>query len=169
MREALKAEEYRNIWLFFFPIMLEQLTDKLARKVWARLAFLMRAYYFPDREYAGLGKQYLKDMGSALLKSWIEAFGEANCTYNVHHVLHLPTTREAGQFTDISAVPYESSFANVRRSFVAGTPDIPKQILETMYMRLLKGQSCTKKVRKTWQARSQLAISSLILYECIHC
>ncbi len=31
--DGLKAEEYRNLALFFFPILLEELTDSLARKV----------------------------------------------------------------------------------------------------------------------------------------
>ncbi len=163
-----KAEEFRNMIIFFFPIFIENLIHhleqvrrtatsgsrrsslvplKAAIKVWARLAYLLRAYYAPQVEYDHLHKGLLVEQASLTIRSFKTAFKEDCCTSNLHYLLHLERIREAGHFSEISATPYESAFADVRRSYVPGTPGIPKQILSTMYLRLMKEhRHCKRKV-----------------------
>ncbi len=149
LSDGLKAEEHRNVGLYWFPLLLEEMNrkeDKDALAAWTRWAFIMRAYTCPDKEHADLSPDLLDATVTKFMKSFIHAFGRDACTYNFHHALHLRRMREQAPLTEISAVPYESSFAMVRRCIVPGTENIPKQILKSTYLRLAKSHYCKKKV-----------------------
>ena len=63
-------------------------------------------------------------------------FGAKNCTYTVHIVAsHLLDMRVHGPLTETSAFNFESFYAELRRSFVPGTPDPLKQILQKVMMK----------------------------------
>ncbi len=57
-------------------------------------------------------------------------------TINVHTFLHLlESRRRNGPLWQTSAEDFESLFAIIRRSFEAGTRNVPKQILRNFYLR----------------------------------
>ena len=145
LNDGLKAEEYRNIGLFFFPTILGSYKNKGVKKTVALFAYLMRLYYSPDEDFYKTSESHREEIRLRFMRSFIRTFGEDTCTYYFHHVAHLDRIRQIGPLTELSAIPFESMFSVLRRSFCAGTMNIPKQILEAMYLRLAKGHSCTKR------------------------
>ena len=103
-------------------------------------------YYLPDEEYRSTESAYRQDMIQCFMHSYLRTFGLGSATYTLHLILHLERIRAAGPFPEVSAIPFESNFAVLRRSFSLGTRSIPKQILSNLYMRAASGHHCRSRI-----------------------
>ena len=119
--ERLKAEEYRNIVLYFFPMILEALADSTGRKIWLRLALLARTYYADDREMERIPSARRIENNVAILPLMDKAFGGISLPYNAHVLfVHAERIRAHGPYATQSAVVYEASYAFIRDSLRGG-------------------------------------------------
>lgn len=143
-----KAEEYRNLALFFFPFVLEASGNaKKCKTVWALMSFVTRACCLPENEFFVIPNQYLVKVVRRFYGQFEKCFGIVNCTYNVHlfsHALH--TRASSGPFPLVSAFPFEGMFSQMRNCFVPGTPNPTKQIFQQMCGKLCFGHKCEKSI-----------------------
>ena len=100
-----KAEEFRNLILFFFPHVLECLEEnEKERSLWLYLAFMIRSCTLPDNEYFNVNRQHISCSCSKFYKIYEQIFGEVNCTYSIHVLCcHLMQIRQLGPLTETSA------------------------------------------------------------------
>ena len=90
---VLKAQEFRNIILFFFPFVIDCFapTDKETR-LWLLLAYSLRASVLPSVETENIN---FNDIGECADKFYVlyeKLFGPTNCSYNTHvHALTFLT------------------------------------------------------------------------------
>ena len=145
-----KAEEFRNLVLFFFPHVLECLeNDAKERELWLYLAFMIRACILPDVEYFNVNVNQILMACTKFYKLYEKLFGVSNCTYSIHVLCcHLLQIRELGPFTETSAFSFESFYGEIRNSFTPGTPSTLKQVFEKiMLKRALGPHSCEKSIQ----------------------
>ena len=164
LQDGLKSEEYRNMGLFFFPAVVEALEhDHSGQKLFAHLGYLMRLYYCTEGDsdrYQDLRRVVRED----LLRLVELSFGRDVMSYNLHLVTHLEDVLAHGPLAASSAIPFEGSYADLRRSFTPGTPGIPGQILSGMLIRLSKGHSCEKPLRVTPKSKATQKTDDSLLY-----
>ena len=153
---VMKAGEFRNVLIFFFPIVLECIEDTndthefdKDKEVWLHLVFMIRACVLPNNEFKRATK---KDIESACKKFYAlyeELFGQHNCTYSIHVVpSHLLKIRGDMPLTHKSAFKFESFFAEMRSLFHPGTVSPLKQILQNSYVkRRLENHHCEKTIK----------------------
>lgn len=142
-----KAEEYRNIVLFFFPHVVACIeNDAKERELWLYLAFMIRSCTIPDSEYFNINVNLIIMCCQKFYKLYEKLFGPVNCSYSIHVVCsHLIQLRLLGPLTETSAFKFESFYGEVRNSFHPGTPSTLKQIFETI---MLKRSLCTHKCER---------------------
>ena len=144
-----KAEEFRNLSLFFFPHVLACIeADAKERELWLYLTFMLRSCTMPDSEYFNMNINQISVACSKFYKIYEKIFGKINCTYSIHVLCsHLPQIRLLGPLTETSAFKFESFYGELRNSFVPGTPSTLKQMFENvMLKRSLGGHSCEKDI-----------------------
>ena len=142
-----KAEEFRNMVLFFFPHVLECLEPNAKeRELWLYLAFMIRACVLPDNEYFNVNSTQISNACKSFYKLYQSLFGECNCTYSIHVLCcHLLQIRQLGPLTETSAFKFESFYGEIRNSFTPGTPSTLKQIFEAVLLkRALSPHYCEK-------------------------
>lgn len=172
-----KAEEYRNLILFFFPAVIKVMRNlnppnliemELTRSIqlWASLAFVLRACCLQDEEYNGVDKSMLWLHQGNFLKQLDRLHGSpGNFTYNVHQVLHLVEMRSVGPLPELSAFPFEGSYNNLKRSFHRGTPNIGKQMMEVFYHRNRLGHACVKTIKAEAKVTNFTDDSNVYIYD----
>lgn len=86
-----KAEEWRNLILFFFPVVTSCFKEEgtRERRIWETTAFLMRAVSLSQEEFQKLSPSYFQEQLSKWYVAWSSTFGDYNLTYNVHMVKNL--------------------------------------------------------------------------------
>jgi hypothetical protein len=146
LENGLKAEEYRNISLFYFPCILCLLVKAGAVVVWALLSWLMRCYYAPDDEFDQTTPAARDKVIEDFMAMYVKYFGLKACVYNFHLVRHLEVIRsQGGPFADASCMRFEGHFSHLTRGYVAGTANVPKQGINSLNVRKLHGHDCSKK------------------------
>ena len=144
-----KAEEFRNLGLFFFPHVLACI-EKTAkeRELWLYLAFLLRSCTIPDYEYFNSSVNQISLSCMKFYKLYEKTFGALNCTYSTHvFCSHLFQLRQLGPLTETSAFKFESFYGEMRNSFQPGTPSSLKQIFENILLkRSLSKHTCEKPI-----------------------
>ena len=144
-----KAEEFRNMILFFFPHVLSCLEKNAKeRELWLYLAFMIRSCILPDNEFFNLNTNEISMACEKFYKLYEKLFGGSNCTYSVHVLCcHLLQIRELGPLTETSAFKFESFYGEIRNSFTPGTPSTLKQMFENVLLkRSLSAHSCEKSI-----------------------
>ena len=144
-----KAEEFRNLILFFFPHVLACIeTGAKERELWLYLAFMTRSCTIPDSEYFNGSISKIAMACEKFYKIYEKTFGATNCTYSIHVLCcHLLQVRLLGPLTETSAFKFESFYGEIRNAFYPGTPSTLKQILENIYLRRsLCSHSCEKSI-----------------------
>ncbi len=144
-----KGSEWRNLVLFYFPLVAEILRPGICRELWLEYCFLCRAYSVPDAYFDSLDKDKLKSMARNWYTRYFSAFGSLNMRYNVHLLAHLERIRVHGAFPDISAFTFESSFSAGIRAQHIGTSSIGLQFMRHSFLRPLKGHVCEKSISYT--------------------
>ena len=144
----MKATEYRNIILFFFPIILECIGDDfpMEQKLWLHMTYMIRACVISNEEFRNVKD---KDVESASKKSYSlykKLYGQLNCTYSIHVLFsHILQIRGNRPLTFKSAFKFESFFSEMRHLFHPGSVSPLKQILQNCFVkRMLEFHHCEK-------------------------
>ena len=144
-----KGQEFRNLVLFYFPVVLDCLPEKAKeRRLWLLLAFMMRACVIPTPEFQQTNINDILYCSDQYYKLYEKLFGVLNCTYNTHIVFsHIMEIRTHGPLTLTSAFGFEQFYGEIRNSFTPGTVSTLKQIMEKVYLRRSLGQhTCKPKI-----------------------
>lgn len=147
-----KGQEYRNLILFFFPLVLECIEpDANENVLWLYLVFMLRSCILPSNEFSPISVQTINQCCENFYKLFEELFGPQNCSYNLHVICcHLLEIRTHGPLTETSAFKFESFYGEVRRSFVPGTTSTLKQVLKNFLLkRALSNHICTNNIHIT--------------------
>lgn len=142
---VMKGQEFRNIVLFFFPVVIECIeTNCKERKLWLLFSYMIRSCILPSNEFKLLQLEIIKSCCKEFYCLYEELFSAKNCTYNMHSMLsHLIDMRYQGPLTYTSAFGFENFYGEIRNSFVPGTPTTVKQIMKkTLLRRSLMKHSC---------------------------
>ena len=76
----------------------------------------------PEEEYAFVREDMIDEALNILNEHYEKAYGVTANTYNFHIIsAHMKHLRENGPLTTYTAYPFESSYSELRRSFVPGT------------------------------------------------
>lgn len=144
-----KCQEWRNYVQVYFPTFISHITDRRVKKIWLGFVFLCRAYSLDDDLFKKIREPALKSLTNKWYKLYIKTFGDVNMRYNTHMFLHLDCIRKMGPFHEISAFPFEASFADTTRAQVVGTSSIGKQAIIQTFSRLSVGHVCEKNIKIT--------------------
>ena len=143
---VMKGQEFRNLILFYFPLVLMCIEEgEKERNVWLLLAYMVRLCILPNNEYEQVDPEVLKTCGQEFYVLYEQLFHARNCTYNTHMVaVHLPQIRIHGPLTVTSAFGFESFYGELRHSFVPGTTSPLKQIMQKVLLKRVIGHHCCK-------------------------
>ena len=165
---VLKAQEFRNIILFLFPVVIQCIEPEAKeRRVWLLLAFMLRACIVPELEYEKITTNEIMYASNQFYCLFEKLFSAKNCTYSVHIIgSHLPQMRSKGPLTETSAFIFENFYGEMRNAFRPGTVSTLKQIMERTYLkRILTFHACQKEIYYS-PKDTQLERNSLIyVYE----
>lgn len=141
-----KAQEYRNLSLFLFPLIIECIDPPAKeRNLWLYLSYVLRAAVIPTEEFSQIDLNVITQCCQIMYEMFEELFGVQNCSYNVHVVLsHFLEIRTHGPLTNTSAFKFESFYGEMRRSFVPGTISPLKQIMKNVLLKkALSNHTCS--------------------------
>ena len=165
---VMKAQEMRNILIFYFPLIVECLDglDK-EKKLWEMLAFMIRACILPSNEYDNVNVNEIIYCQNNFYLLYEELFGPRNCTYSVHVVSsHLLCMRGSYPLTENSAFKFEAFYAELRNSFVPGTVSVLKQMLQSVLLkRILSKHVCEEKIHYSSKDTALECNSLIYVYE----
>ena len=142
----MKAQEFRNMLLFFFPIILSCIESQYENehKLWLLLTYAIRACIIPNNEFSHVNIHEILSSCHEFYYLFHSIFGPKNCSYSVHIVSsHLLKIRGNQPLTFKSAFKFESFYAEMKNSFAPGTTSTLKQILQNVLMkRSLEFHTC---------------------------
>lgn len=100
-----KAQEMRNISIFFFPIVIQCIeTGAKERRLWFLLAFMLRSCLIPNNEYENIDDHEIHNACEQFYTLFEKLFSSKNCTYSIHvFSSHLLQLRLQGPLTETSA------------------------------------------------------------------
>ena len=143
---VLKAQEFRNIILFFFPFIIASFSpgDKEI-KLWLLLAYSLRACILPTDETLPINFNVIGQCTDNFYILYEKLFGSTNCTYNTHvlcsHILDMRKNNNSLTYT--SCFGFENFYSSMRRSYVPGTSSPLKQILSKTFLhRIVSTHHC---------------------------
>ena len=136
-----KAEEYRNLALVYWPAVMRWLPRESV-EVWLLTVYLFRATCLDNDMYSKMDTERLQAAVRQWYRSFESAFGVRNCSYNVHVFSHLLWIREQGPLPETSALPYESHYNLLKRSYRPGTESIGTQAMGNLAAALKYGHKC---------------------------
>lgn len=145
---SMKAAEFRNIILFFFPIVLDCIDEEFPqeKRIWLHLVFMIRACVIPNDEFRNVNDNNVDNACKKFYLSYEKAFGPTNCTYSVHVVgSHMSQVRGNRPLTYKSAFKFENFYSEMKNMFYPGTPSALKQILKNCYLKRLLEYHCCEK------------------------
>ena len=144
-----KGQEFRNLALFFFPLVIECIEQGAnERSIWLNLAYMLRSTVIPSDEFSPINLATINESCAIVYKLFESTFGEINCSYNLHvFCSHLLEIRTHGPLTKTSAFKFESFYGELRRSFVPGTTSPVKQIMQNVLLkRILSKHYCENSI-----------------------
>ena len=79
---VMKAQEYRNVVLFFFLFVIQCIPNTFSKEisVWLCLAFITRACILPNNEFETLNHDVIEAHAAKFYHLYQDVFGEKNCT-----------------------------------------------------------------------------------------
>ena len=147
---VVKAQEFRNILLFFFIIVLDCIPDEFPqeKKIWLQIAYVMRSCILPNKEFENISRNVVNNTAKSFYKNFESVYGKRNCSYSVHIVSsHILQIKGDQPLTSKSAFKYEIFYSEMRNMFQAGTISPSKQVLQNCYMkRLLDNHNCERSI-----------------------
>ena len=141
---VMKGQEFRNVILFFVPVVINCIEDDAKeRKVWLLLFYMIRACIIPQREFTVIDLNVFHDICHQFYVLYEKLFGFLNCSYNTHIVgCHLMDMRFHGPLTLTSAYGFEAFYGEIRQSFTPGTQSTLKQCFQKIYMKRSLSYHC---------------------------
>lgn len=132
-----KGQEYRNIIIMFFPIVIDCIEENAKeRRLWLLLAYMVRLCVIPDIEYNTVDNNVLLYCSKHFYELYERLFHARNCTYYTHMIgCHMPEIRTHGPVTLTSAFGFESFYGELRHSFTPGTMSPLKQMMENIMLK----------------------------------
>lgn len=147
---VMKASEFRNILLFFFPIILDCIEDEFEddKRVWLHLVYMIRACVLPNSEFEKIDTSLIESACRNFYTLYEQLYGQVNCTYSIHVAsCHLLLIKGNQPLTFRSAFKFESFFAEMKHLYHPGTVSSLKQILQNCYVkRMLEYHHCEKNI-----------------------
>ena len=133
---VLKAQEMRNIILFFFPLIVQCMEPTAKkRKLWLLLAYVIRSCCLSNDEFEYISDNHITNLCHQFYALYEKLFSVHNCTYNTHIIgSHLLLMRRNGPLSFTSAFPFESFYAELRHSFTPGTISPLKQMIQKVIL-----------------------------------
>ena len=145
---VMKAAEFRDVLILFFPIVLDCIEDEFEKEkeVWLHLVFMIRACVISNDEFKNVNVDDVNSACSKFYKLFEELYGQKNCSYSIHIVpSHLLKIRGNRPLTFKSAFKFESFFGEMKNLFHPGTVSPLKQILGNSIMkRMVENHHCEK-------------------------
>ena len=143
---VMKAQEMRNIILFFFIIVIDCIEKSAKeRRLWFLFSYLIRACVIPQNEFQQINPNVIEFCSTNFYTLYERLFGKSNCTYYTHLVgAHMPQIRGRGPLTMTSAFNFESFYGDMRQAFAPGTNSVLKQIFQTVLLKQTIGPHCCK-------------------------
>ena len=145
---VMKASEFRNVLIFFFPIVIDCIEDtfKKEREIWLHLVFMVRACVLPNEEFRIIDNNKVDYACEKFYELYEKTYGQINCTYSIHSVSHILKIRQNRPLTYKSAFKFENFFSELRNLFQPGTVSPLKQVFQNCFVkRLLDYHYCEKK------------------------
>ena len=147
---VMKAAEYRNLILFFFPVVLDCIEDEFPqdKRIWLHLVYMIRACIIPNEEFRKVDNGKVESASKKFYNMYEKLYGQHNCTYSVHVVSsHILKIRGNRPLTHKSAFKFESFFSEMKSLFHPGSVSTVKQILQNCMMkRMLESHHCEKTI-----------------------
>ena len=148
---VMKATEFRNLLIFFFPVVLKCIETKFVkeRKLWLQLAFVIRACVISNEEFHVISQATIAGLALDFYKHYEKIYGPSNCTYSIHIVCsHILQIRGNEPLTARSAFIFENFYAEMKNLFCPGTLSPLKQILRNCIMkRQLQTHCCSNPIK----------------------
>lgn len=144
-----KAEEWRNLSLFYFPHVFDALDGDGTKKnpaapelsfIWRMLVWKLRLYICDHSDYESLKQPQSDKLTEDLQRRLEHEYGKDIMYYNMHMMSHMDLSRKMGLLTLMSAVAFEAFYAVYKRGFEVGTCSTPKQANQALFMRQLNGR-----------------------------
>ncbi len=123
-----KAEEWRYMYLAFWTLLFDT-CPRETRFIWNLTVYILRALMLPDEYYTSV-QGTIQGLLRRWYKAFVSAYGEHNCSYNVHVFSHLYRIRELALLTDTSATKFEDNFAILKQCFHGGSCSTGLQALQ---------------------------------------
>ena len=141
---VMKGQEFRNITLFLFPIIIDCIEPSAKeRRLWLIFSFMIRACVIPTEEFRLLDHEIIETCASDFYALYEKLFGVQNCTYYTHIIgSHLLKIRDHGPLTLTSAFDFESFYGEMRSAFAPGTQSPLKQIFQQIFLKRTIGHHC---------------------------
>ena len=141
---VMKAQKYRNLQLFFFPIIIECLGPaKKLKKLWLLLTYIIRAAIIPTPEFRLLDLNVIEEAAKQFYELYEHLFGQNKCAYCIHVVAsHIMEIRAHGPLTLTSAFGFEAFYGEIRQSFTPGSPSTLKQIFQKILLKRSLSYHC---------------------------
>ena len=163
-----KAQEYRNLILFMFPIVLKNIGEdhRKESQLWLALVFMVRSCIIPNEEFDNVSKESISKSCELFYNLYFEVYGQENCIYTVHIVgSHLFKIRGNSPLTERSAFPFESFYSEMKNSFKPGTPSPLKQVLRnTIMKRRIEFHKCQKTILYTPENKNSSLENNSLIY-----
>lgn len=139
-----KGQEFRNLVLFFFPLVIQCIgKGEKERNLWLLLVYMIRSCILPNDEFKQIDLDILQKLCHDFYVLYEKIMGLQNCTYNTHVVSsHLIEMRYHGPLTLTSAFGFESFYGEIRNSFTPGTQSTLKQIFKKILIKRALGYHC---------------------------
>ena len=144
-----KGQEFRNLALFFFPLVIECIQPGSKEiTLWLIFAYMLRSTVIPSNEFSQIDIGFVQNCCEKFYQLFENLFGELNCPYNLHvFCSHLMEIRTHGPLTETSAFKFESFYGELRRSFQPGTISSLKQMMKTVLLkRSLSNHHCQNNI-----------------------
>lgn len=147
---VMKASEFRNLLLFFFPIVLDCIEDTFEddQEIWLHLVYMVRACVLPNDEFRKIDVTLVESACQKFYILYEKLYGQINCTYSIHVMCsHIMLIKGNSPLTAKSAFKFESFFSEMKNMFQPGTLSPLKQILQNCFVkRILEFHQCEKSI-----------------------
>ena len=145
---VMKAAEFRNILIFFFPIVLNCIEDEFQeeKQLWLYLVYIIRACIIPNEEFTQIMKEDVETACRKFYTLFEKTYGVQNCSYSIHILpSHMLQIRGNMPLTHRSAFKFENFYSEMKNLFKPGTVSTMKQIVQNSLMkRILEHHKCEK-------------------------
>lgn len=155
----MKADEYRNVTLFFIPIVVDLVQDSndSERDMWLLLGCTVRALILPEIDFDfEQEEENLRMLMHRFTTIHETVFGVEKSTYNLHLFEHFAEIRaDHGPLTETSAFWFESYYAEFKRAYVQGTMSTAKHAMKNLFLKQYTKHKCRRKVQVICKERKR--------------